>query len=149
MFIWNLRKLKKEIIQNKIGQAETFKYFLAYMLINVIVMEIKTSSKLSSSILNIVTTIIGTIYCYYCNGASKGDSFIERYIIIGLVVAIRYLFLVCLPSIIVFILLLETFDFLNRIPHGDELLFALLVVGFYWKLGVNIKIVSKISKNSS
>ena len=96
---------------------------------------------------NTAITIIGTIYCYRCNGGSNGTSFLERYFVIGWVVTIRYIIIICLPSMIAFGVIGKSIGFLrDKTSEYEVLLFAVLIAGLYWRLGSNIQHVSKHSK---
>ena len=95
---------------------------------------------------HILTLVMGTMYCYQCNGGDGGEAFFERLFSLFWVFGIRYSVLVMMPAGILFGLATEVV--LKRpewLGWANSVLDASLLVVFYARLGFHIQDVAKTS----
>lgn len=154
MHFWKTSNLQSELKNGTLSQADRFKYFFVFIVLTTIVMEIagyipsvSSFEKSTGSVLNIIVTIVGTIWCYKVNKAGDNSDFIDRYICLSLPVGVRV--------IVVFIVVIITYDIVAHIIFGDAFtefnksfnwidVFTTTTfqVIFYWKLSEAINDVA-------
>ncbi len=99
MYFWNLKSLKKDILEHRLSEAQIFYYVLIYIGLSAVSLELvgyfpaddPNSWDYIHSGLNIIIAIVGTIAVYRANDGAAGKRFAEKYFSIGLVVLIRFL----------------------------------------------------------
>ncbi|MCA0754971.1 hypothetical protein KP806_07900 [Paenibacillus sp. N4] len=156
MYLWNVKALAHELKEKTLSQQQKMKYFLVFILLNVIMIECSYYLGMSfnfniydliGSLETVVVNIAGIIFCYRANRSGDNDDFIERFICLSLPITIRLLFI----SVIVLpiILLIDTFVlrgwFLTENTSIiDVLIYAIEVIGYYlWIRSYLIKIANK------
>jgi hypothetical protein len=100
MYIWRIDRLKKELLEGPLPQAEQFKYLLAYSILFAIVTVPLPDINVHDTINGAVTlflTPLGLYLLYYSNGGRNGVQFIEKYLSLGWVFFVRFLVMVVLP----------------------------------------------------
>jgi len=153
MHIWNIEKLKTDIVANSISEKEIFIYTLIYITFSAAVMEVmlwlpETTTNIwdiTDSISNVLIVFIGTIAAYNSNGGNNGAQFLERYFSIGFVVAMRF-FVILIPLLALLVLY-----YMYYIPDDEETLtspievipFLVWYAALYWRICVHIKGVKK------
>ena len=98
-----------------------------------------------------IDTIIigfGTYYIYRCNGGENGERFLERYICLGWVVAIRWTVLFVTPTMVAFfvgnILMTEMLgeEMSEETDIFDMIFFTLVTLSYYYILGRHTRSVA-------
>ena len=106
MYIWKIEDLKKDLKQGPLTEKESLKYLLVFLFFGALeAIPIEGSNRLDlySALAFGIITILGTWYLYICNGGEQGKCFVERYLSLGLVVAIRWTVFVFLPLFVVYL----------------------------------------------
>lgn len=154
MYFWKVDSLAQDLKNGSLPQSERFKYLLATVIIYAAVIELTflfaepiTTLQIVQSALVIAITIGGTIYCYLMNTRGDNQEFIDRFICIGWVVAVR----VTVLFIAVYSLYLftgyavggEAFERFSESTNFVDVGFTLLMCGLcYWLIGKYIKKVA-------
>jgi len=148
MYIWKIDQLNKELITGTLNESENFKYLMANSIlysISMIPYENTNNFDVINGILNVFITIIGLWFIYKCNGGSKGNNIIQRYLSVGWVISVRFLCLLLVPAIIIAIILREMF--FGGLPDESTLfdvvfMQAIIVIYFLW-VAKHIKYIAK------
>lgn len=100
MYIWNINKLKKQLLSQTITERDNFNYLLANMLI-ILFPVLKQGSlnnfDIYNDIANLIITVAGLLFVYHCNGGKNGSDIIIRYLAIAWVSVIRLTVILYLP----------------------------------------------------
>lgn len=150
MYFWKIEKLKEDIRNNSLTESERFKYAI----VTFTVLAMSTEARLDSenlnvwddisSISNILIVVIGTIFAYRANFASKGSDFLGKYFSIWFVVSIR--FLVYLLPVISGVLIYQFYTFgLEedvQLTAVTTIPFILWNAIFYWRVCFHMKQVN-------
>jgi hypothetical protein len=87
MYFIDLRALKRDLIANRLSEAERFKYWLApvvlFALPSRVALEGGQSWNRTGWLVWAFGTLVmlsGNIYCFHQNGASSGRQYLERYL---------------------------------------------------------------------
>ena len=103
MYWWRINPLKAELASGAVSESEKLKYLMAMLLLYVISGEVSylaaqadpgdtlTATDWLSSALFVITTFIGTYYCYRRNRAGDAKCFIERFVCLSWPITIRFL----------------------------------------------------------
>src|SRR2546428_5503058 len=99
MYFWNVGDLKRRLMTGGLSAPESLKYLIAFAILllgnvqGVRVSGVSTPTMAIIEALDLVAAwliaLLGTIFCYFQNGASEGKSFLERYLSLSWVVALR------------------------------------------------------------
>ena len=103
MYLWNINKLKSDLLAGKVTEREIFKYILAStLLLGLVIVEYGAASELEtiSSTVSYVITILGLFVFYRSNGGNNGKDFLKRYVSMGEVVTVRFFVMVMFPVLI-------------------------------------------------
>jgi hypothetical protein len=112
MYIWKIDQLNKELITGELPEREKFKYLVASSIIYGLAMIQYSSPNQAdtwSGVIAAIVTVIGLFFIYKCNGGDNGKEFLTRYLSISLVILVRLLVLLMLPSLIVLMVVQEIY----------------------------------------
>jgi len=94
MYFWNLRGLKSRMAERPLTDREVLPYLVVC---NSIIAAVYSLALLPFNrwdalgvIWSVALAIGGTLYVYRCNGGAGGEQFLQRGLVIGWVVAIRW-----------------------------------------------------------
>lgn len=147
MYLWNIEKLKANLISNNISQRD----LLYYLLIDTILtygsieagafmpLEIFNLWDIFNSILGILITVFGTFWVYKSNGGDIGTKFLEKYLTIGFVTLMRYAFLL-IPVLYAIYFLDE--DSANETKWWHVIIIKILYIGYFWRFAKHIREVA-------
>lgn len=128
-FLWNIKKLKEELIHNGLSQKSLFIYILIYMLIAQFFSEttffpsLEQTAKPTDYIqgtIDLLVVGLGTYLCFRVNGASAGSHFAERYFSISFVVGLRFLVLL-VPALFLFGFGMEMLQKLGAVETNEAM----------------------------
>ncbi|MEX0909795.1 MAG: hypothetical protein WDZ75_00700 [Candidatus Paceibacterota bacterium] len=147
MYFWNIQKLKSDLREKPLSEGESFKYLFA----NLLVYSLAMIPFLENNIWDVYIFVIavplmlfGAYYVYRCNGGAGGTHFLQRYFSIGWVVGIRWLVLIALPVLVLYIIAQGMY---SEIPDSttltDVVVYNSLAIAFYWLFGKHIKEVAQ------
>lgn len=154
MYFWKINKLVKELSENSISQNEKYKYLLTFMIITAFIIEVSeyvsenpSFIPITCSILVLLATVVGTIYCYRLNRQGDNLDFVDRYIClyIPIFIKVTVFFIIMFSSYMIlgFIFFGDVFD---RFTDSTNWIDVIFIVGFeclfYWILSGSIKKVS-------
>lgn len=108
MYIWDTNALIQDLKNNKVNQKEQFKYALAFSVLSVVgsdpslAIGLKyTSMDTISSVVMLLITIFGLVFCFKANEKVDGKDFILRFFTMGFPITIRFVAII-LPISIIF-----------------------------------------------
>ena len=158
MYLWNTRALAKELKEETVSQSQRFKYFLVFTMLYTTILVVGhyvdrydiTPESVTNSVLTLLVTLIGTIWCYRANGGRNGHEFIDRSICLGLPIGIRLIvvmiFILILYFIVGSIIYGEAFFLSTKIPNWlDVTIGALIQIAFIWRLAVHLRWIASES----
>jgi len=93
MYFWRIENLKSEMATRPLSDREVLPYLVVFAVLSASVVSFpqtvfNTWDGLSAA-LSIFLAFVGTIYIYLQNGGNQGQHFLQRYLLIGWVVALR------------------------------------------------------------
>lgn len=107
MYFWRVNSLVEDFRNDKVTEKEKLKYMILFGIVVAIISDpiMWIDSKYSimdtiNLIVMIVTTTLGTYYCYSKNKSGDNKDFITRFMCLGLPVGLR-LFVFALPVFII------------------------------------------------
>ncbi|MBO2544420.1 hypothetical protein J0871_08355 [Salegentibacter sp. BDJ18] len=154
--IWfNLKKLERLLIQNKITEAISYQYLLVFLVLITLSANAPETDfshygwEISYIILELLITIVGTYLVFKVNSDGDNRDFLKRYFSLsfvnGLRLVIFYLVLKLIFKIIMFIIPLDLWHSINDFFGEDagefffDIIFSLI---FYWLLMSSFKRVN-------
>lgn len=135
MYFWDIKSLASDLKENRLTQKEQLKYYLFFMLAEVVILDLNTDSSFSTPTLNwiafgleFIITLLGILWCYKTNRQGDNKDFIIRMICLGLPIGIRIL--------VISIIISTFFFFLFRFKLGETFILYMAnisyVVCFMW-----------------
>ena len=97
MYLWNTKALATKLKSGELSQHERFKYFFLYIVLTTVTIEFLfyvTEEQLNfftliSSAIAITATVVGLILSYRVNKMGDDKEFIDRYVCVGLPIAVK------------------------------------------------------------
>ncbi|MBN2654631.1 MAG: hypothetical protein JXR79_05900 [Nitrospirae bacterium] len=146
MYFIRYEALKKKLTDRALSDREALPYLLILVGLTTMLTSIPLIGgdvnkwDVLSAFLNVVVAIAGMFYAYKQNGGNEGYDLIQKYVVLGWVVFVR--FLICLmPALILCAALGEYFgvaSFEETGPYEVIIIFLAEVV-FYQRLGRHIR----------
>lgn len=162
MYFWNVKALSEDLKTRTMSQREKMKYFLAFMVIGVIVtanffLSFGSSEEINiiliiEDFITIVITVGGIILCYKANQAGDDFEFIDRFICLSLPITIRLTVLLFISYGIYMIIGYHIFgtrfdDTLERTTIIDFIIVILAEALYYlWIRSYILKISGAVNK---
>src|SRR6266496_3563139 len=150
MYFWNIKALVASLSEQPLGELNSLKYLIASIVLFELPMLIPFGGRsiweTVSPILMAFISVIGTIYCYKKNGASGGTFFLQKYLAIGWVVAIRWL------PLLLGLFIMKSFISISMsegnlpptaLTWHDTLLLAVMSMAIYISTGRYISVVKQ------
>lgn len=154
MYFWKIDSLVQDLKDGNLPQSERFKYLLATLIVYAIVIELSfifaepiAALQIVESVSMVALTVAGAVYCYFVNRRGDDHEFIDRFICIGWVVAIRitvfFIAVYCPYLLAGYMFGGETFEHFSESKNFVDVGFILLMGGLcYWFIGKYIKKVA-------
>ena len=150
MYFWRIEDLKRDLIARPLTDREVLPYLLIFVGITALAPIFPVESMnlwdYTAGIWTLLLAVAGTVYTYQCNGASAGRHFVQRYLAIGWVVAIRWA-VVVIAAFIVLLFLMDSSE------DGTTPTFALFwmaaEVVLYERMGYHIRAVANAPLRSN
>jgi len=158
MYFWKIDKLESDLIKGAMSNADKFQYLLASTILIALGFEVSsfisesaTITRVTESIIVVVATIVGTIWCYNRNGKGDNAEFIDRFICLSFPVGIRLIVYFSTAytayMIIGYSLLRDAFAKYSESTTFIDVIFTIgFELFFYWKLSSSIYKVSTSQK---
>jgi len=156
MYLWKSSNLANDLRNNNVTEKDKLKYMLFWVISTAIVSDpaihIDYNYVFNDTILSIVMLIVsiaGTIYCYKVNKKGDNKDFISRYVCLSIPVVIRALTILA-AIIITTVVIVLTFE-LNIMGSGEEaittsiteiIVLSIFMLSVYYYLGRLIKVAS-------
>ena len=150
MYFWRIEDLKRDLITRPLTDREVLPYLLIFVGITALVpifpMESMNLWDYAAAIWTLLLAVAGTLYAYQCNGAAAGLHFVQRYLAIGWVVAVRW-GVVVMAAFVVLLFFVDS--------SGDEttptyaLFWMVAEVVFYERMGYHIRAVASTPLRSN
>jgi hypothetical protein len=144
MYFWRIEQLKRKMATTPLTDREVLPYLIVFVGLSSAVWFIPSFfvpnvwDRIGSGI-SFLLSIFGTIWLFQRNGGARSKYFLQRYLALGWVVAVRWI----VVMILVCVLLYSVLDFLDVLSEttswSEVLLFALAEVAFYWRIGVHMQ----------
>jgi len=147
MYFWNIEKLKQDIKNGKLCQSVQFKYLLIWIVLTIFA-ELSYIGDSFNDIkynftIDLIFTILGTIYLYKCNGGANGKDFLQKFISISIVVFFRLLLYFIAFMILLFVMI-AFFEISDAKLDNliNYIIMPIMILVYYWKTGIYIKDVA-------
>lgn len=139
MYIWNVTALVQELKSEGLSQKEQLKYFLTYILLMLVAIDPYFHSDHEyviydtiDTVISLVITIVGVIYCYKVNESVVGKDFILRFVTLGLPITVR-LFVFLLPFTVIYYVILNQVEINVATTQLKDVVFTVIfMVSFYY-----------------
>jgi hypothetical protein len=151
MYFWRIEKLKMDMATRPLSAGEVLPYAVIFSVlltpIGYIPNAITNIWDVLGLVWSIALAVFGTIYIYRQNGGASGQHFLQRYLVIGWVVAIRWLVVLILPIGGLVILDMEVLgNVTGETTWYIFLFFALLEAVLYWRTGYHVRDLAQRTK---
>lgn len=141
MYFFNLEAAKRELLEGPLPADRILPYVIGFCLSISLSMEAMrwsgTAAVLPSGwswlplTSELLLTLLGTCYLYHCNGGAMGPRFLERWLVLGWVMAFRVLAAFILLLVPLFMLAGAT-----KLPWWSDLVGMVVLSGvLYWRIG--------------
>lgn len=158
MYFWRVNNLVDDFRNDKVSEKEKLKYtILLGILVEIISSPIMWIDSIYSTmdsinlIAMIVTTTLGTYYCYAKNKSGDNKDFITRFICLGIPVGVR-LFVFALPVFILCGVIESEYGIGKQINKlGEEVYLTTLnqvIVGFFFEIIYFVYLGKKLNEIS-
>jgi hypothetical protein len=142
MYFWRIEQLKRQMATAPLTDREVLPYLVVSVSLISLVWFIPSWARNEWDHINtgisVLLSIFGTIWLFRRNGGAESRHFLQRYLAVGWVVAVRWiaaLLVVC----VLFYGALYFLDVVSELTTWYEvLLFASAEVALYWRIGVHI-----------
>ena len=146
MYFWRINEIKRRLVTSPLSDREALPYLVAYSAMAAIGMLVPPENynrwDFVSGLLSVGFTILGTIWVYRRNGGSSGTYFLQRFLAIGWVVALRLL-AVAGPTLIVFYMVVSvTVEDTPGSDWYDVVILGGVELAFYQRLGSHVRDVA-------
>jgi hypothetical protein len=143
MYWIRYRPLKDRLKKRSVSDREALPYLLLFCALEAIALSLPAASEMNKwdiieTILHVIVTLLGVLYVYRKNGGNSGYDIIQKFIVLGWVVAVRYIIIVIPVGI--FIYVVKEY----HAPSGDEttifgaVISTVLSAIYYERLGRHI-----------
>ena len=157
MYFIQYHPLKEKLRNRSLSDREALPYFIVFIILPLaLALEHEEGNDWDFvlSILNIVCTILGTIYVYLCNGGREGFNFIQKYVVLGWIVLIRLYLIILAVTITISEVFTIATDIEIEMLSGETNLFDVVLVViiyiiYYQRLGRHIQDTIRESELSS
>lgn len=143
MYFWRIEELKRGLIARPLTDREVLPYFLIFLgitgLVPVFPVESMNLWDYAGAIWTLLLMMVGTVYLYRCNGGAAGSHFVQRYLSIGWVVAVRW-GMVVMAVFVVMLFLIDTSA--EETSPQIALFFMIAEVVLYERIGHHIRTVA-------
>jgi hypothetical protein len=143
MYWISYKPLKERLKKRSVSDREALPYLLLFSALEAIALSVPASSEMNKwdiieTILYVIVTIIGVFYVYRRNGGNAGYDIVQKFVVLGWVVAVRY----CLAALPV-----GGVIYFTAYYHGvsgdkttlfDAVFFTVLSAIYYERLGRHI-----------
>ena len=147
--IWNTTKLKEKLMNKSLTEGHAFAYFFAILIYDYIGFTfgymglngqepnvwIKTNIYAALAL-----TFFGVLYVFWCNGATKGEQFFNRYFSLSVVVGIK--FAILMLGLPILVDLATSGEAYNMFPWLGSAMFICLNILMFVFIGKHIKSVA-------
>ncbi|MBI5119051.1 hypothetical protein HZA56_21515 [Candidatus Poribacteria bacterium] len=139
MYFWRIEELKSKMKSAPLSERETLPYFLVFLLSTEFASLIPSPPTMNywdyaTIIYGAALTLLGTLYLYRLNGGNGGAFFVQRYLALGWVTALRVI-AGALPAFVVLNIFIRMPNDGNGFSFGY---FALVGLFLYQRLGRHI-----------
>lgn len=144
MYFWRIEKLKTSMATAPLTDREVLPYLIATVILMAAVLggaqHVPVTSVWDdiSSIFGMVIAVIGTIYIYNRNNGEAGQHFLQRYIVIGWVVSLRWLVAFMVIFTILYIILEYYGASAENIALAEFTFDTLASAVLYWRIGHHV-----------
>ena len=135
MYFYDITSLKDRLTTGPLPERESLPYLVVFVTLTAVVMYLPFPPENAWDYIEVAfslfVSIFGTIYLYRANGGEKGRDFIHRYIVLGWVVALRFISLF-IPVAIVIYVVGSFFGVSSEQTNGfDVLVIVVFELAFY------------------
>ncbi len=150
MIIFKFDIAKEKLRNRDFTDQKILPYFIIFFLLysNIFFDNVGTtvnSWDYLSGILSSMVSVLGIVYAYKCNGGSDGYDFIQKFVIINLIVFIRCIFFILLFMFFA-VIIGNKFGFINNKASTiyDVIILVIVEVFFFQRIGHHIRDTIKI-----
>jgi hypothetical protein len=150
MKFWKLDKLKTQLRSEMLSELESLHYLVMYVVLTEFALYMPKGElnrwDYLEAVIALVCAVGGTVYVYRCNGGAQGVQFLQRYLAVGWVVAIRMMAWV-LP---LFVVLFLGLDLIKEETNWQMVLFwSLFFVALYVRTGHHVADIALPAKKGN
>ncbi len=147
-YFWNIKELRRELAQGTLTENARFIFLLIYVVTTAIALEFMGPVAEPNAWDNLLRAgsigipLLGTVWLYRQNGASRGRRFLERYLSLGWVFLIRFV-VFSLPVLLLAFIAAEYLGVLTEDTGPfDATAILLWEVAFFAGLGWHVHLVA-------
>lgn len=155
MYFWRIEALKTRLIEAPLSDREVLPYqVICSALIAAILgvsdlfpVDAMNAWDIVGRTWTVLLAVLGTIYFYRQNGGSTGAHLLQRYLVIGWVVGIRWTvaLLLVFGALTVAVTVFEDFHLPEVTTWQETLLFGAAEALYYWRMGHHVFQVAHVA----
>lgn len=145
MYFIKYHPLKEQLQTRTLTEKEALPYLVVFSALTTLICSLPIFDSFNqwdgvSALVNVSIAVWGAIYVYRENGGEEGFDFIQKFVVLGWVVSVRFL-CAFMPAMIVISIIGEAFGLtsIDGTQPYDALVAAVAEIIFYERLGRHIK----------
>ena len=151
MYFWRIEQLEDQMVGRPLSEREVLPYLIVFVALTAAIGFIPSErlnvwDHLGTSF-SVILAVLGTIWIYRQNGGADGRLFLQRYLAIGWVVGIRWMAVLLVLFIPLFIMLWLYGIESEVTTLYDVVFFAAAEFALYWRIGVHVGNVARRAKS--
>ncbi len=152
MYFIKYHPLKEQLLNRTLTEKEALPYLVVFSALTTLICSLPLLDGYNewdgmSSFANVCIAVWGAIYAYRENGGDEGFDFIQKFVVLGWVVSVRFL-CAFIPAMIVISIIGQMLGLSSLDATGpyDVLVASVAEVVFYERLGRHIRDTVKIAE---
>jgi hypothetical protein len=146
MYFWHIEQLKDELATSPLSERESFNYLMAYVVLTTLPFwpsesEVNYWDHLIQAS-SLLFSVLGTIHAYRENGGAAGQQFLQRYLALGWVWAIRWGVWFAFAGVLTLSLREFAFGVDDSTSAFDFAFWLVAYPVYWWQLGIHIRSVA-------
>ena len=154
MYFIKYDPLKERLRNRAVTDSEALPYLVVFVALIALVGSLPMTAGYNlwddiSAFLSVGIAIGGIFYVYHENGGSRGYDLIQKYVVLGWVVIVRFL-LACIPVVFILYTLGHMFDLIHSDSSGpyDTAIICLAQAILWQRIGRHVRDTHNISEQS-
>lgn len=143
MYFWRIEKLKAQMAARPLSEHEVLPYLVVFLALSTVGGNIPPATRnvwdALGAVWSVLLVVLGSIYIYRQNGGAGGHHFLQRYLAVGWVVALRWIVVFIVAAVACFGTLSALGADTESTHWYDFLFVAAAEALLYWRIGHHVR----------